>query len=316
MALDYILRRVASKIGYNNYRTNPKQMLRLLDVINEAAEEVWEQNDLPNSLQECILLVSSSCNEIALPASFGELRAVREKCLHRKWTINDMRPRYQKDSWSTMWERFRVKSDSPVQMTVANAAPVTVAINVAEEDVEVTIRGSTANSNSVQDVILLSDVSNAGVVSFESYFSISKTVRTDNDITIYDADGNVLAVLFNDELETRYIIVDVSAYPWGSETFNGQRTMEVLFKTKLRKMEEDSDTFPVPGWDNVIITKAMQLLTEDEEGKEDRAMLAQAKVDKLIKDKTKHKEGGREKEMQMVPNSMMGIARRGYRGEI
>lgn len=311
MALNYILKRIASQMGFD-YDSNPDQRLLALDQINIACEAIWEETDLPGCCNEIVINVLAN-NEMACPTYLGELRATREQALMHKWEIKDMRPRYQCEPWKQMWRNWRHLGKRATQLPVTNSAPLTF-LTTTPDGTTVTVTGSTASANRVTDSITF-DTANmkVGVVSFTSIESIIKPDGTNlQDIAITDSAGNVMAILYNNETETSYIVVDVSQYPFGGETQNNERVMEVLYKRRLSRLENDTDTFPVPGWDNVIVDRTLQAFAEGEEGKEQRAILFATKVEKQSKQKIRHQEGGIEKEIQFTENPFYGITKRPY----
>lgn len=312
MGLNYILRRVAAEQGLaiRDLTSNGPSRNRAVDLINIAAEEVWESTDLPGCLMELIINVTAD-SEVAIPSFIGELRAMREKSLMHKFTLNDMRPRYQQEPWKQLWRNWRHKGESATQLEITNSAPP-ILIIPTPDDTEITIRGATANANDVEDTIVMNAVEVQATQPFTRIDSISKDSRNEFDIQVMDVNSNLLAVLYNNELESRYIIVDVSQYPFGGEGASGERIMELLYKKPFYRMELDSDRFPIPGWDNIIVDKTLQYYNEGQEGKEQRALLYAAKVTKKSAEKVKHKEGGQEHEMQFAENPFYGLTKRPY----
>lgn len=304
MSLLYIRTQVERKSGIGD---DAGQRSMLLDVINEAAKELYEKTDLPGCLRE-IFLRASTNKELALPSFVGELRAVRSTVWNDPWTIKDMRPRYCSRDWPNKWKGWRVKGYSPIHTEHTNAAPVSIAIPTADNTVTVTIVGETINSSRVVETLTMDAISKTGTVNFTSIKSIIKNKINSENITITDGDGTELATIFSDQLEARYIIVDVSQYPnWVDCPDN---IMEVLYKERIPRMENDYDTFPCDGFDDVIVIKTMQLLTEGQEGKEERAILIGAKADELMRRKTEDKEGTYDRKITFAPQMKFGIFRR------
>jgi hypothetical protein len=310
MALGYILRRVAAEAGLGNLATNPGQRLRAIDIVNEACEDLWEEVDAPGSLEEAIFLVQAD-NELALPPFVGVMRAMREKALMKKWTLKDMRPRYQQEPWENMWRNWRVKGKSPIQATIQNAAPLTFSMAVPDNSV-ITVTGATAQANFVGDSVTMSASQVVGNLSFIDIESITKKEVNTGDVIITDVLGNVLSIFTNDALDSMYLIVDVSQYPFGGETMSGSRVMEVLFKRPLKRLINDTDTYPIPEWDKIIVNKTLQIMTESQEGKEQRAQLYAQKTQLLARNKVNHQEGGMEKEVQYAENPFYGMTKRPY----
>ena len=305
MSLSYILRRVASDCGITNPDENAEQKALLLDIVNEAAEEVYENRDLPISLKELYLRANSN-KEIALPSFVGELRAIRQaEDYRRDWKLFDIRPRFQNEAWNNLWRNWRIKGYSSYQTEITNAAPGLIIVPIADSSITVTLTGETSNSNRWVENVILSSVSQPWLGSFLDFKSIKKNKITDYNITLLDADGNELSTIYADQKEARYIIVDVSQYPDLSCCSDGSYIMEVLYKPRLSRLERDDDEFPVSGFDNVIILKAKQLIAEDRPGQEQRAILAHQKVEEKIKKKTEDKLGTTQKRVKLSRNGLL-----------
>lgn len=317
MPFKQILQKVASGSGLSNLVTNTEQKIVLVALINIAAEEIYEKIDLPECLREICVQVQPN-SQLALPPYVGEIRSIRDKCLKQPWSILDLRPRYTEFTWKETWKNFRHKGYSPIQTSIVNAAPLTFTI-ATPDDTVITVTGSTVNARKVTDSVVMSATSVAGNKNFLTIESIIKSKRNDSDIYVYDASSNLLAVVFNDFIESRYILLDVSAYPSAyCGTFS---VMEVLYKLPLRYMELDTDTFPADNYDSIIASKALQLLMETEEGKELRATYFEARTDKLLSDKVADKLEGQSKPMDIRSLSSYAIMdqlarmpyQRGYR---
>ena len=317
MPLSYILRRVTSEMGLTDGSANPAQQQRAIDIINEACEAIWEETDLPNCLDEMVLNVQANF-QLSIPGFVGELRAMREQALMHKWTLNDMRPHYQNEPWKQLWRNWRHKGYSAIMQPIQNAAPLIYTIATADGS-SIIVTGTTAASTQVSETITFpvggGQFGTGATQSFTDIRSISDPSGNPRtyDITVEDQQGNILAVLYNTDISTRYIVVDVSQYPFGGETQNNARVMEVLYKRRLRRLQNPQDTFDgTDEWDKIIVAKALQIFTESLEGKEQRALLYNAKVNDLSHKKIKTQEGGQEKEMQFAENPYYGLTKRPY----
>lgn len=304
MPLSYILRRVSAEAGISNPTLNTEQKAALLDIINQAAEEVYENKDLPVSLLETYLKADSN-KELALPSYIGELRAVRSTLWNDSWKLQDIRPRYQSRDWEDMWNSWRLKYYSPVQLEITNSAPVTIIYPVIDTALNITIIGETTQSNRTIETKSITATSLVSTNSFLSFTRIAKSKVTDYNVTIKNADAVELAVIYADQLESRYAIVDVSQYPDLTCCSDGTYIVEVLYKPRLARLEKDEDSFPVDGMDNLIIAKSKQILAENEEGAETRALMVDQKIKDTIKRKTEHKLGTFQKKMKFGRNPLL-----------
>jgi hypothetical protein len=307
MSLAYIIQQVERKTGMND--SSAAQRAMLLDVINEAAREIYEKRDLPGCLRECYVRASTN-KELALPSFIGELRAVRSTLWNDTWKIQDMRPRYHARDWPNQWKMWRVKGNSPIHTELTNTAPGTITIPTADSSLTVTIMGETLQSSRVVNTVTMDATEKSWASSFTNIKLITKNKVNTENITILDADDAEMSVIYADQKEARYTIIDVSTYPdWQNCPEN---VMEVLYKERLPRMENDYDIFPVDGFDDAIVIKSLQLLTEGQEGKEDRALLMQAKADEIVKRKTEDKTGTFNNKMSFKEQKKFGIFRRRY----
>lgn len=306
MSLAYIIREVSGPIGLTDLELNASQRSWLISKINAAAEEVYESDDLPGCLREAYILVTPN-SEIALPEFVGRLRAVREAFLKRPYTLQDMRPRYHVSNWANEWNKFVYKGTSAIKFDVVNAAPPVATISVANENLTLTIVGSTIDSNRTSETVTMDAVSKSFTKSFISYESIEKNILGDYNITIKDSQGNELAVIFNDQLKSHYELYDISAYPWGGNCVGNQNVVEILYKLPLKQLANDSDNFPIDGFDNIIVNKTLQLIAETQEGKEERAILANAKTAQLTRQKIEDRSGQTEKVLNYPRRKTLGL---------
>jgi hypothetical protein len=291
MSLGYILRRVEAEAGFSAPDLNPETRDYLLDIINEAARQIYTKTDLPISLEECYIRTSTEA-ELALPPFVGELRGIRSCEWNDNWTINDLRPRYSQAEWPTIWKTWREKKPSPLKIDSDNLANLTIQIPEADSTVIVSIVGESLDSNNVRESITMDATEKTGTKNYTSIKAIRKNKVTDYNITILDGDDEEISVIYADQLEARYKIVDVSEYPNLRECSDGTYSMEVLFKPRLPRLIDEQDAFPVDGWDDVIVAKTIELLEAGKEGHEQRAMMVKAAVkeltDDIVNDKTEH----------------------------
>jgi hypothetical protein len=308
MALLDILSNVAPDVGAQDLDNNPEIRTYLVDKINQACEELYDRNDIPGCLRECYVRVTAN-KQIALPPFIGKVRAIRENSLKYPWTLRDLRPRYHYEEWKDIQYNWRLIGFTPICIDISNSAPFTYTIHAADSTLYIDTVGSTLNSKRVADRITMSSTSVTGAVSFNAIESIKVNKLADYDITISDADGNVVAVLYNDQLTTRYAWYDVSQYPETGDCSDGRFVMEVLYKLPLQVLKEDTDSFPVPGYDNAIALKTIQIILEKQEGKEQRAMLAHQKVESRMAAISKDTVQTHEHTFKIEPNKHLGMFR-------
>jgi len=300
MGLKYILAQVGNKIGLNP--ADADNRATLLRFINEAAWELYQQSDMPNSMIEQLFKVNGD-QTISLPSYVGELRAVREYNSQIPWHINQMRPRYNYANWSDMWRNWRIKGKSPLQRSVRNQSLVTAVVTIVETPpIVVTISGPTENAANLNEVLTMDALSKTTVANFLDITAVTKDRYNNCNVSIQDVDGMELTVLPNDEREASYLIIDVSTFPWLNQSMSLQdHYVEVLYKKALRVLQEDGDEFPAAGCDNIVVNKTMQLYAE-EQGKGEMAMAYDQKATRSLARINEEQNRATEDMVAFVPN--------------
>lgn len=306
MSLLYILDKVRSSLGFNSPDLNPAQRQIVLNYINEAAEEIWETQDLPGCLQEVYSNVSPELR-ISLPPFVGEIRAVRNRRWNGFMALADIRARYAGEDWPEKWNKFRKIGESALANEITNAAPISIVYPEADTDLQITIIGVTANSNRCTETITMTNPLMNGSKSFIEIIKITKNKATDFNIIIQDTEARELALIYADQLEARYLIADISKYPNISGCTDGNYIMEILFKPRLPLFKNDTDEFPLIGYDKVIVLRTKQLIAEEQEGKEERAVLMNEKAKEILKNKQMDKDGPVSAKITTKRNKMFGL---------
>lgn len=313
MSLLYILNKVKANTGWSDPDLTEEMRDLLVDRVNEAAQEIYDSLDLPEILREININVNSN-NTIALPAFIGELRAIRNRRWDGQLKLRDIRPRYASKDWQTKWDGGRVIGESPIAIDIVNAGPLTIEYPIVDATLTITIQGETDNSNRAIDTIIMTTATKEGTKNYLDIRSIRKSKLTDYDLTISDADGNELALIYADQFDSRYMIMDISQYPNLVDCTDGTFVMEVLYKPRYPFMVNDSDEFPVMGYDNIITLRTEQLLAEKEDGKEKLALLMFQKSQLLLQNKIADKTNHIQKVLTPSRNPLLGMFRRSYYG--
>lgn len=315
MSLAYILKRVASEAGTSDLGSNPEVKAWLLDHINQAAQEIYRRKDLPVSLRE-VFIRAQSCKRLVLPPFVGELRAIRSGCCSdcARYNLSELRPKYNNRPWDNLWNQWEEKWDSPIEVEEFNIAPGSVSYPVADSELQITLVGETKTSNRTIETIAMSSADMDWTNSFFQFNAIRKNKITDHNVILYDADGEELSIIYADQLEARFRVVDVSKYPFpgGCACADGTYPMELLYKPKLARLELDQDTFPVEGYDDAIVLKTRQLIAELQPGKEDRAVLMDQRVARNLKEIEQDKADHINKRIKYAANPLLGIFAREY----
>ena len=305
MSVEYILDRFGKKVGMLPSDTSQRALL--LDYVNEAAQELYEQSDMPGSLEEAEFYVQGD-KTIAMPSDVYAIRGIREKTGDNNvWDATPLTERYRENSWVSDHNKFRVKGYSPIQrslptsITEASDAANKLSfryygVTAAAEIFNVTVKtdrsdsytiSHTVSSNIAVNAVQTSTVSDPGIPikDIVSFTRAAKPTATQGKVELVDYNflqGIVYAEIPSNATESRYLIVDVSEFPFSdSAAQNDQHTLQVIYKKKLTRLQNDADEFPAPGYDNIIVSKCMELFLE-EQGKIEEAILHDKKASRSL----------------------------------
>lgn len=312
MNLAYILRRSSQICGLEI--SDLQQRAILVDWVNEAGKNIWERTDLPGALQEILVPVTTD-SQIALPSYIATVRAMREHNTWITWKNNAIEPRYQENrNWESAWYSWRDKGTSPIMQDIVTASVLTLKITgIDTTPPTFTIQGATEDATLDSESLTPSEsgwtlsggtYNKTTTKAFQSIKSITKDTQNNFDLAVYDADGNLLAQLENNQLYTRYKIYDVSEFPFGGDCTNNllARQMEVLYKPDFRRLENDEDSFQVDGMEDAIVAQTIGLFNEQQLGNEERAALFYTKAQKLIQARCKDQLSGKIMRVSPVQN--------------
>lgn len=276
MGVQYILRKVGRKLGMNPAKQSDR--IILLDWLNEAARELYDQSDFPGSLMEAPFKVNGD-QTISLPWYVGRLRAVRELTSMIAWHENQMRPRYNQFNWQDQWRNYRIRNRQALQAIVVNQSVGVVTVPFVENPpIVVTLVGPTATASSINETVTMDAVSKSTVNQFLNYTVVGKDRPSLYDVTLSDVDGNVLTIIPNTETNAEYQIVDISTFPWlPQDTSPLDNYVEILYKQTLPTLSQDGDEFPANDMDDVLVNKIFQINAE-EQNKADLAVAFDAKA--------------------------------------
>ena len=122
----------------------------------------------------------------------------------------------------------------------------------------------------------------------------------------------IYAEMDSRQTESKYLIVDVSEFPWDENSAqDDEHTLQVLYKKRLSYLTKDSDPFPLTGYENIVMHKAMQLFLE-EQGKIQEALVFDNKVNRDLGRKIADMERGQQRKMQFGrhPHDNLTLGRR------
>lgn len=251
-----VLTRVCEDTGYHATQERSK----VIKLLNAAAREMYQELDCNRIKREVSCLVGRN-KIVALPSMIGELLGMRQHSSEVIIPLESMTPRYASNTLSYKWKNWRDLGESPVHTLPASTDTLTFTAPLLESAV-VSVSGQTNNANSESESVTISasptDTTKLWVPSgIKSITSVS--TRT-CDIAVEDADGNEVAVLYNNERRTRYRMVDVSELFWGTDSSDGDTIVDILYKEPLYYFTNDTDSFPAGDiYDEAWHARAMSL---------------------------------------------------------
>lgn len=320
MSVEYILDRFGKKVGMLPSDTSQRALL--LDYLNEAAQELYEQSDMPGSLEEAEFYVQGD-KTVAMPADVYAIRAAREKSgSNAEWETEPLVARYRENNWETNHNKFRIKGYSPLKVSLptsitdaANSTDKLVVraygITTTDDDYEVVVKtpyseallvsvaGPAVADATASTNVTLAPSNNVTVKDIISFARTNKPTATVGVVQLIDyADNNIVyAEIPSNRMESRYLIVDVSEFPFSSTADeDDSHTLQVLYKKTLTRLQNDTDEFPAPGYDNILVSKCMELFLE-EQGKLEEAILHDRKATRSLARRQADLERGQEQKI-------------------
>ena len=335
MSVEYILDRFGKKVGMLPSDDNQRSLL--LDYLNEAAQELYEQSDMPGALEEAEFYVQGD-KTIAMPADVYAIRGIREKASNNDiWDAEPMTARYRENGWETDHNKFRIKGYSALQRSLpttitgagSNANQLKIIVYGPTTDADVvhvkanmndlyiaeasnSISGSDTGDITTQTVIFDGSSPIKDILSFHRTRPLGETGSHTNPVSTitgevaghgitqlvnYSDTSIVYAEILPGHEESRYLIVDVSEFPFSSTAAqDDQHTLQVLYKKTLPVMRNDRDEFPAPGYDNILVSKCMELFLE-EQGKMEEAILHDRKASRSLARRQADLERGQEQQV-------------------
>jgi len=251
---------LASDFGFSLSTVAEKSYLNKL--INDAASEIYRDNELYMSDREQIFDVGSENQIITLPSDVDKVLAARRYETRTQIKQQDMRPRYRSLGWAAPYLgypylQWRFKNRSCLKKEFLNVSPFTYTINqVVAGGFSIVITGKTETASRITETISFTgaDITKVGSVPFVEYFSMQKNKTMSQDVIVTDSDGHEVAVLPNNELQVSYPYYQIlDRY----ETFGPSNTLvEILYKLTLPVLVLDTDSFLDNIYDKVVYWKA------------------------------------------------------------
>ncbi len=327
MSLKIILTRISSELGISI--TNDSELDWAITKVNELAKELYESKDIKDCLREISINLDTTdsgpvfSSLISLPYYVGELRGIRYSNLPgTKIPLNDMRPRYHSGKgWgaNAFGVPYRiVREDAAISHDIVNASVLVFSIEQAVEvDIQIVVVGKTTLANRRQEIVTIpaGSLTASSNGNFEEIDSITKTDYTEVNVFVTDVEGNELAMISNNCLETSYKWLEISDANANiqSSPVGQLSSIDLLFKHKFLPFVNLYDEFVCRNCDDIIFYKFAAWYEARTPGYEQRALMAQGKADELLSNLLIDAETGVNLELQFGANGLLDIQQpRGY----
>lgn len=294
MSLLTLVKRLGRETGLNP--DNKEQKAQLVELINDAAEEIYTQTDLPRCLMEIRVSVDTTTPlpRVTLPAFVGEVRGIRD--FLQPVALHDVRPKYNVMPWpNDRLYTFRILREIPISRSIDNAVALYMEpVTGVTTAFKVTVTGKTATAQETTAEFDQYGSGTAEVTLFEDIYSITKNENTTADVIfrVADADGEEISRIYNYNDAARYVEVETTEYPQQCDcSYVGipGRCLDILYKPQLRKLVSDSSVFQLDGYDIVLVMTALKIFrlrglsSEATEQKVLAARTAQLRAEELLR---------------------------------
>ena len=285
MALKDIMFTVGRRTGHSQWRTDTITQEFLRDLINEAAEEIYESIDAEDYLKETVIELQTG-QIVSLPSDLQVLRGVRRHEITEKWELMPGQVSYFENGWKFENNLFKSQAVKALKQNITSTGLLTLTAQAVEDPVVVvTIVGSNTNSARVTEEVTMDATSKVTTNSFETIETITKAQPSVYDITVADTALTEIAVVPNYYLASRYRHVEVLEYVFQSSISTDNLCFDIIYKPRLIPMWNGNDPFIIPDFDKAIATQAVKLHFEDQEGKEGKAVMLANKAKKIVDNK-------------------------------
>lgn len=305
-----VLTRVASDTGY--HPTQKRQAL--LNLLNNSAREMYDSLECNHIYREVTCVVPRD-KLVSLPSMIGDLRGVRAHTEDMPFPIQSMSaPRYVDNRWNYKIRNWRELGHSPVHTYVASVGVLTLETQAIPGNQVFRISGQTSYADRIEEEITFDETPKVSLSAFgPDIYQLSCIEERNFNIIVKDAEQNEIAVLYNTENETRYLIVDVSQVFWSKDTTEDESLVDICYKHPLWKFTKDTDKFPAGSrYDNAWYHLCMHKFFSPMENRKADSSEQRALYSAAMVEAKGGAESGIEKRVSFGENKFYNLIRRGY----
>ena len=229
--------------GYSGAEANRANLVRR---INTTALLLHTKMDLVGSLDEEVIQVSTETNLTALPPYMGKVRMLRLAALKEKVNIMDLAERYHTSGQTNVDAlNFKMMRPRALSREIDNASRIIFSLSDEDSSESITlyVTGKNDNSNRLKETIVLTASGKTSVNVYSEVFSIKKSAPSTCDVIVKDVEGNVLALIPNDSLESLHQVLQIQETNTAFASNQAYYGVEILYKKAFVPMVEDTDSF-------------------------------------------------------------------------
>lgn len=245
MALYNILQMIEASEGIQA-TSDPNQKILVTARINEAAKELYEDQDFQEAKREEMFSIDVGSQVVALPWYVEYIRGWRFFNTRLPGSVDAKDNRYNDGKGNETWYmKWRDRGHFPLMREIANESTLRFTIpEPASDSIIINVIGATSLASKCQETVTLvagqTEVETSG--DFIKVFNIIKSAASQYDVTVYDAEDNVLSVIPNHRTFAMYHWIQIFDLDYTYIT-SPSAHVEILYKEKFNELVNDYDEF-------------------------------------------------------------------------
>lgn len=279
--------------------------------INFAWREIWNIDDLPNSLFEITVVPSDGLAMLTLPFFVGKVRGVKCNRSRIRVELNSPRARYQSDEYIKSPFTWDILGTTPLKQNIVNCSTLDLTIVEPEsEELVVTLMGPTDNTSEDREQVIFApgELTKRTKKRFVDLIGLSKNILTQSDVQVTGPNREDLATIPNCYFGANNIIIQIREK---NTTFCPDcECYDVLYKRVPPILYHDET--PIPnGYDEALMTKTLEWITLPKDGQEQKMLLYAEKAKALLSVNNENEGNGKVQRID-VPTNMFTSHYHGY----
>lgn len=225
---------------------------QLLRYVNRAAQEAYDNWDLPGSCDERSFSIDVSTHFVTLPWYVDQVRGIKRRDFADRVQLVDIRHRYRDTPWIQPFLQWRVHPDQVLERNLSQASQLVFTLQATEStSLDITIVGQTATSSRRIETLTI-EAGSTSVTSTNQWLQdspfgiqrLSKSRRTDTDVLVTQSvDSTRVASIAAPMLNARNKRIQVYEDGQFLSILGDIQSVDVLFKWPFIPLEDDAEEF-------------------------------------------------------------------------